>query len=78
MKKIKYELLAGEEVSNENLQKVIPYSLENEEIAKMEAYNGEYTIFDDGESEAETPKSDKERIAELEEALRLLLEGATE
>ena len=47
----------------------------NEEIAKKEAYNGEYTIEDDG---VEEPLTDAERIAELEEALALLLSGVTE
>lgn len=42
MKTIKYYL-------DSNMEKTIPYSLENEEIAKVEAYNGEYTIEDDGE-----------------------------
>ena len=50
----------------------------NEEIAKREAYNGEYTIEDDGQPEPEVVKTDAERIKELEEALTLLLEGATE
>lgn len=47
----------------------------NEEIAKKEAYNGEYTIEDDGEQEIQTPE---QRIAELEQALDLLLSGVTE
>ena len=50
----------------------------NEEIAKTEAYNGEYTIEDDGQPEPEQPMSNKERIAQLEEALALLLSGVTE
>ena len=50
----------------------------NEEIAKREAYNGEYEIYDDGQPEPERKKTDAERIKELEEALALLLEGATE
>ena len=32
-------------------RKNIPYSEANEEIAKKEAYNGEYTIEDDGQPE---------------------------
>lgn len=48
----------------------------NEEIAKKEAHNGEYTIEDDGQPEAQP--TDAERIAELEEALALLLSGVTE
>lgn len=36
--------------------KTIPYSEANEEIAKVEAYNGIYTIEDDGQPEpTETP-----------------------
>lgn len=47
----------------------------NEEIARREAHNGEYTIEDDG---TEAIPTDAERIAELEEALALLLSGVTE
>lgn len=57
------------------LDKTISWSESNEEIAKREAYNGEYTIDDDGIEEAYTPE---QRIAELEEALALLLSGVTE
>lgn len=35
------------------LDKTISYSEANEEIAKKEAYNGEYTIEDDGKPEPE-------------------------
>ena len=38
------------------LEKSMPYSDATEEIAKREAYNGEYTIEDDGQPDpAETP-----------------------
>lgn len=47
----------------------------NEEIAKKEAYNGEYTLEDDGQQE---PVTDAKRIAELEDALDMLLSGVTE
>ena len=50
----------------------------NEEVAKKEAYNGEYTIEDDGQPEPEYEPTDAERIAELEEALAMLLSGVTE
>ena len=50
----------------------------NEDLAKREAYNGEYTIEDDGQPEPEVQQSPEERIAELEEALALLLSGVTE
>ena len=48
----------------------------NEETAKREAYNGEYTVEEVDEPEA--PPTDAERIAELEEALAMLLNGVTE
>ena len=50
----------------------------NEEIAKEEAHNGEYTIEDDGEPELEPMPTPEQRIGELEEALELLLSGVTE
>ena len=50
----------------------------NEEIAKRESYEGEYTIEDDGQPEPEAQPTDAERIAELEEALAMLLNGVTE
>ena len=50
----------------------------NEEIAKREAHNGEYTIEDDGQPEPEAQPSEAERIAELEEALAMILSGVTE
>ena len=59
-------------------EKRIPYTEENEEIAKGEAYNGEYEIYDDGRPEPAIQTTDAERIAELEEALELLLSGVTE
>lgn len=49
----------------------------NEEIAKREAYNGEYTIVEVPDVEPNMP-TQEERIKELEEALALLLSGATE
>ena len=50
---------------------------EDVERAKEVAHNGEYTIEDDGVEETHEP-TDKERIAELEEALAMLLNGVTE
>ena len=50
----------------------------NEEIARVEADGGEYTIEDDGQPEAEAQLTDAERIAQLEEALDMLLSGVTE
>ena len=77
MKAIKYQYLSAV-LDNDELffvGKEIPYSGENEEVAKAEAYNGEYTIEDNGVEESLTPE---QRIAELEEALELLLTGVTE
>lgn len=54
----------------------MPWSEANEAIAKAEAYNGEYTVEDDGQPDPEPTQA--ERIAELEEALELLLAGVTE
>lgn len=82
MKKIVYKVLGkttAEDVEAEVLCGVErPYSEANVEIAKSEAYNGEYEIYDDGQPEPEQPMSDAERIAQLEEALELLLNGVTE
>lgn len=49
----------------------------NEEIAKREAYNGEYIIEDDGAEETVQP-SQEERISDLEAALDMILSGVTE
>lgn len=46
-------------------------------LVKAEAYNGEYTIEDDGVEEV-VEQTQEERITELEEALALLLSGVTE
>lgn len=50
MKIIKYKFLSAE-IDNEQLflEKSMGWNEVNEEIAKQEAYNGEYTIEDDGE-----------------------------
>lgn len=56
----------------------MPLNEVNEEIAKKEAYNGEYTIDDDGQPEPEAQPTPEQRIAELEEALAMLLSGVTE
>lgn len=47
-----------EPVWNESFyEKKMPYAESREEIAKAEAYNGEYTIEDDGQPEPETEVS---------------------
>jgi hypothetical protein len=57
-KVIKYKL------QDEATQKTLPWSERAEKLAKREAYNGEYTIEDDGKE-----KSNGERIAELKKQL---------
>lgn len=42
------------------LNKSMGWNETNEEIAKREAYNGEYTIEDDGQPEPEAPESPDE------------------
>ena len=59
MKRIKYQLLTEVNIGTEDapnvkqsfMLKCPPWSEANEEIAKSEAYNGEYTIEDDGKPE---------------------------
>ncbi len=53
-------------------------SVEEIERAAEIAYCGEYAIEDDGQAEHEAMPTDAERIADLEEALALLLSGETE
>lgn len=87
MKIIKYKFLSCEvnhgteaEPNTEQifLEKTMGWNAVNEEIAKKEAYNGEYTIEDDGQPEPEVQPTPEQRIAELEEALAMLLSGVTE
>ena len=87
MKMIRYKVLSHMLVYNPETEAVEQqecfaefirdYSEVNEEIAKREAHNGDYEICDieGSEAEAQTPE---QRIAELEEALNLLLSGVTE
>ena len=86
MRIIKYKTVARVDTGNgkypvyENVfsDVEISWSKSNEEIARREAYNGEYTIVDDGQPEPEPKQSPEERIRELEEALEMLLSGVTE
>ena len=88
MKKIVYKVLgktAAEDVEAEVLCGVEkPYSEANVEIAKSEAYNGEYPIVDDGVEEP-IDRSLENRVENLEtetsdlsEALEMILNGVTE
>lgn len=87
MKIIKYQVLSGEvnqeaeeqpEIQQVFLEKSMSWSEANLEIVKKEAYNGEYTVEDDGQPEPVVKPTQEQRLAELEEALALLLSGVTE
>lgn len=86
MKMIKYKFLSAEidygteeepNIGQILLDKSMSWSEANEEIAKCEAYNSEYIIEDDGQPEMNVA-TQEERIAEMEEALDMLLNGVTE
>lgn len=85
MKIIKYNLKTmvnhGSEKDPEWEELLTPVELgwseSNEQIAMREAAGGIYQIEDDGMAE-EPKRSQEERITELEEALEMLLSGATE
>lgn len=72
MKIIKYTMSEnGSSVS-------MTWSEANEELAKREAFGGEYVIEDDGQEEIVQPTTE-ERLAALESAmLEMLLGGAAE
>lgn len=73
MKFLRYQIIVSGKPVDENehpiepviSEKTIPYSIENEEIAKIEAYNGEYTIEDDGEPEPVIPPTNAELASSL-------------
>lgn len=75
MKIIKYQLMTeinqGTEEYPDIVQsfsdKEMDWSESNEETAKREAYNGEYTIEDDGRPEP--PPTTEQRVSDLEEQL---------
>lgn len=81
MKIIKYKFVSGESTEEDPIfldaeihckdQAQLDANLP---IVRAAAYNGEYTVEDDGVEE----RTEAERIAELEEALALLLSGVTE
>ena len=79
MKKLTYDFLQTmrEDGTPILLSKTIVWSEENETIARKEAYNGAYRIEDDGQPEQDV-LTQEQRIAELEEALDMLLSGVTE
>ena len=74
MKYIHYQMQMSSEEEEVILSDVkMNYSEPNLEIAKREAYNGEYTIEDDGQPEPEPQPTEAERIAELEAMMNALL-----
>lgn len=82
--KIATEVNCGTE-ENHNIKlllqdKMMVWSESSEAVAKKEAYNGKITIEDDGQPDPEPTEEDKlrEDVAELKEALDLLLSGVTE
>ena len=72
MKVIKYQLCTEVNHGTEDEPKIeqvfsaviLGWSAGNEKIAKAEAYNGEYEIYDDGEPEPDTPPTNEELAAE--------------
>ena len=87
MKRIKWVFLSSEhnygtdeapDIKQTFIDKDFLYSDSAFEAAQREAYEGKYEIYDDGQPEPEVELTPEERIAELEEALALLLSGVTE
>lgn len=94
MKIIKYKFLSCEvnhgteeepKIEQIFLEKSMPYTEANEEIAKKEAWGGEYTTEDDDQGEPEAPITLENRVSDLEtdtadlaEALDMILSGVTE
>lgn len=64
MKWIKYNM------KNSLLPVKMPWSEANEAIAKAEAYNGEYTVEDDGQPEPAAPENTAPTWDELAAALQ--------
>lgn len=70
MKYIKYQINNPVNIGTEDspkwidnlFQKSIIYSEHNEEIAKREAHNGEYEIYDDGQPDPSTEPSQLDRV----------------
>lgn len=86
MKLIRYKFLSCEEILGTEeapavkkvfFEKTLAWNEANEALAKQEAYNGVYTIEDDGQPERFSP-THEQRITELEEALELILSEVTE
>lgn len=93
MKHLKYQICNRANIGTEEkplwrenlFVKKMPYTEANEEIAKKEAWGGEYTIEDDGQEENAAVPSLDDRVttletdtADLAEALDLILSGVTQ
>lgn len=88
MKIIKYKLLNEVNIGTKEKPNIIqslhdviiPYSVDGEIRAKNESYNGEITIEDDGQPEPGPTEADQLRtdVAELKEALNMIITGVTE
>lgn len=59
MKWIKYKIVLAEDVL---MDKEMGWNEVNEQIAKQEAYNGEYTVEDDGLSEPKVEPTTEELL----------------
>lgn len=85
MRMIKYQLCTEVNYGTEDKPKIeqvfstvtLGWSAANEKIAKAEAYNGEYTIEDDGEPEPVVPPSATE-LAEENKRLKAQLASLTD
>lgn len=88
MKRINYKIMSeinfgteDEPDIRQNIRgKSLPYTEANYQLALSEAYNGEVTIEDDGQSEPKPSESEQLRhdVDELQEALNMILMGVTE
>ncbi len=77
MRKIKYKYLScqinkGTGMEDLILDTVIDYSESNLEIAKREAYNGEYKIYDDEQTETYQPTIQEQLDAQAAAILELM------
>ena len=85
MKIIKYQLCTEINRGTEDEPQIeqvlsavtLGWSAANEEVAKREAYNGDYEIIDDGEPEPVTPPSNEE-LAEENKLLKQQVSALTD
>ena len=79
MKFLRYDLCTIDESTGDEIHSPVfmQWSEKNEEIAKQEAHNGEYTIVDDGVEEVYEPTAE-DRLAALESAMLEMLGVGTD